>query len=248
MRTISKGMFVLTGLLVLSLGLTASADTLKLKDGRTLEGYYQGGSASVIKFEMMGKTQDVPVETIASLTFGRVQTTQAPPPQPKPAAPSGPVVVNAGTRIMIRTQDLLDTGQTKTGARFTCVLEANLVVNGVVVAQKGSKVYGKVVQSRKAKRVRGTAKLVVELTDLEIKGQLQPIISEQVGYEGDKQGTVKKVGGAAAVGAIFDGGEGAKKGAGVGLALSVLSKGKQISIPAGTLFEFRLAQPLTLQL
>ena len=197
---------------------------------------------------MMGKTQDVPVETIASLTFGKVQTTQAPPPQPKPAAPSGPVVVNAGTRIMIRTQDLLDTGQTKTGARFTCVLEANLVANGVVVAQKGSKVYGKVVESRKAKRVRGTAKLVVELTDLEIKGQLQPIVSEQVGYEGDRQGTIKKVGAAAGVGALIDGGEGAGKGAVVGLGLAVLTKGKQISIPAGTLFEFRLAQPLTLQL
>ena len=248
MRNISKYAFLLTGLLVLALCVKGSADTLKLKDGRTLEGYFQGGTARVLKFEINGKTEEIPIEAIVSLNFGRVQTTQAPPPQPKPAAPSGPVVVNAGTRIMIRTQDLLDTGQTKTGARFTCVLEANLVANGVVVAQKGSKGYGKVVESTKAKRVRGRAKLVVELTDIEIKGQLQPIVSEQVGYEGDRQGTIKKVGAAAGVGAIIDGGEGAGKGAAVGLGLAVLTKGKQISIPAGTLFEFRLAQPLTLQL
>ncbi len=154
MRNISKYAYLLTGLLVLVLCVRGSADTLKLKDGRTLEGYFQGGTARVLKFEMNGKTEEIPIEAIVSLNFGRVQTTQAPPPQPKPVATSGPVVVNAGTKIMIRTQDLLDTGQTKTGARFTCVLEANLVANGVVVAQKGAKVYGKVVESRTAKRVR----------------------------------------------------------------------------------------------
>ncbi len=240
-------MMMLAGLAIAFCCFTAMADTLKLKDGRVLEGYYQGGTASVIKFELSGKIQNIPVESIVSLTFKKVQTAAAPAPAPQtaPTPTSGPVTVNAGTRLMIRMENALDTGKTKSGERFTCGLEADLVVNGVVVAPKGSRVYGKVLESVKAKRVRGTAKLLVELTDITIKGQLQPIVSEQLGYEGDRSGTVKKVGAGAAVGALAGD---AGKGAAVGGALAVLTKGKQIQIPAGTLLEFRLAQPLSVKL
>ncbi len=235
-------MMMLAGLAMAFCCFTATADTLKLKDGRALQGIFQGGTASVLKFEISGTVHDIPVETVLSLTFKKL-----PPPAPSAAAPqvSGPVTVNAGTRLMIRTENNLDTGSTKSGERFTCALEANLVVNGVVVAPKGSQVYGKVVESVKAKRVRGKAKLLVELTDIMIKGQLQPIVSEQLGYEGDRSGTVKKVGAGAAVGALAGD---AGKGAAVGGALAVLTKGKQIQIPAGTLLEFRLAQPLSVKL
>ena len=239
-------MMMLAGLAIAFWCFTATADTLKLKDGRVLEGYYQGGTASVIKFELSGKIQNIPVETIVSLTFKKVQTAAAPAPQTAPApSTSGPVTVNAGTRLMIRMENTLDTGKTKSGERFTCGLEADLVVNGVVVAPKGSQVYGKVLESVKAKRVRGTAKLLVELTDIMIKGQLQPIVSEQLGYEGGKSGTLKKVGAGAAIGAVAGD---AGKGAAVGGALAVLTKGKQIQIPAGTLLEFRLTQPLSVKL
>jgi len=142
----------------------------------------------------------------------------------------------------VLTEYNLDTGSTKSGERFTCVLEADLAVNGVVLAPKGSQVYGKVLESMKAKRVRGKAKLLVELTDIKIKGQLQPIVSEQLGWEGDRSGTLKKLGAGAVVGGVAGD---AGKGALVGGALAVLTKGKQIQIPAGTLLEFRLAQPLS---
>ncbi len=227
------------------LSFTATADTLKLKDGRALEGTFQGGTASVLKFEISGTVHDIPVETVLSLTFKKLPPPPASPPSAAAPQVSGPVTVNAGTRLMIRTENNLDTGSTKSGERFTCALEANLVVNGVVVAPKGSQVYGKVVESVKAKRVRGKAKLLVELTDIMIKGQLQPIVSEQLGWEGDRSGTVKKVGAGAAVGALAGD---AGKGAAVGGALAVLTKGKQIQIPAGTLLEFRLAQPLSVNL
>ena len=46
---------------------TATADTLKLKDGRALEGTFQGGTASVLKFAMSGTVHDIPVETVLSL-------------------------------------------------------------------------------------------------------------------------------------------------------------------------------------
>jgi len=241
--------FIFMVLAMALLGTIAWGDTLKLKDGRVLEGYFQGGSASVIKFELNGKIQDIPVETVMSLTFkGPAKQTAPPAPPPPKAAYSGPVTINAGTRLMVRMGNSLDTGTTKSGERFTAALEADLVVNGTLVAAKGSQVYGKVLESVKAKRVRGRAKLIFELTDIKIRGQLQPIVTDQMGYEGDRSGTLKKVGAAAGVGAIIDGGSGAKKGALVGGGLAVLTKGKQIQIPAGTLLEFRFQQPLTVKL
>ncbi len=227
------------------LSFTATADTLKLKDGRVLEGTYQGGTASVLKFEISGTVHDIPVETVLSLTFKKLLPPPVPAKSTAASQVSGPVTVNAGTRVMIRTENNLDTGSTKSGERFTSALEADLVVDGIVVAPKGATVYGKVIESVKAKRIRGKAKLMVELTDIMIMGQLQPIVSEQLGYEGDRSGTVKKVGAGAAIGALAGD---AGKGAAVGGALAVLTKGNQIQIPAGTLLEFRLSQPLTVTL
>jgi hypothetical protein len=146
---------------------------------------------------------------------------------------------------MIKTTSQLETGQTKSGAKFTAALQTDLVVGNTVVAPAGATVYGRVVESKKAGRLVGKAKLTIELTDLKINNQLQPIVTEQLSSTGERQGTLKKVGAGAAVGGIADGEDGAKTGAAVGLGAAVLSKGKQIHVPAGTVIEFRLAQPVT---
>jgi phage-related tail protein len=50
----------------------------------------------------------------------------------------------------------------------------------------------------------------------------------------------------AAIGAIGDGGDGAGTGAAIGAVASGLKKGDAISVPPGTLLEFRLQQPVTI--
>jgi hypothetical protein len=153
------------------------------------------------------------------------------------------MTVNAGARLMVRMLNDLKTGSTKTGSRFTAALEADLIsAEGARVAPRGAQVYGKVIKASKAGRVRGRAKLTIELTDVKIGGELKPVITDQLEYEGDRSGTLKKVGAATAVGAIA--GE-TETGAAVGVAAAVLTKGKQIEITAGTILEFRLTQPLT---
>ncbi len=250
---------LLTGLIVLTCFAVVSADTLKLKDGRVLDGYFMGGSSRVIKFEVNGVVQEIPLEAIVSLTFKTVSTSQAtapapkkaPPPKPVPATrptgSPGAVTVNAGTRLMIRLTESLDTGKNKAGDRFTSALEADLVSGGVIVAARGAAVYGRVAECKKAKRLAGKAKLTLELTDIMINNQMRPILTQRVGYEGDRQGTLKKVGAGAAVGGIADGSDGARTGAAVGAAAALLTKGKQIQFASGTLIEFRLAQPLSVK-
>ena len=248
---------------VLVLGATfaeAATATLKLRDGRTLQGEYRGGTADVIRLSIDGEVQEIPVRAVSTLDFNKQNSAPAVPmsaaPARKPSSatappvppPSGPLTVSAGSRLMVRLDRSIDTGSAKSGERFTATLEADLVAsNGVIVARGGTKLYGKVVESVKAKRLAGRAKLVIELTDISINNQLRPIVSDQIAYEGQRSGTLKKVGAGAAIGAIADGGDGARVGTAVGLGAAVLTKGKQIQFAAGTLMEFRTLQPLSIQ-
>ncbi len=152
------------------------------------------------------------------------------------------VTIPAGTRILVRTSEALSSGRHQTGARFTTKLEAAITVNGAVVVPAGATVYGRVKEARAARRIR-RAKLVVELTDVEINGQLYPIVTNEAGAEGGPNGTVAKVGAGALVGAAAGD---AAAGAAVGGALALLSPGQQIEVPANFLAEFQTTQPASL--
>lgn len=160
------------------------------------------------------------------------------------------VTVNAGTRLMVGTETALDTGKTKEGSRFTGLLEGALVVGDRTVAPAGAKVYGKVMAVKKAKRGRAKkkqARLAIQLTDIMIDGQMQPIISDELVFDTERPQTLKNVGKSAAIGALIDGKDGAKQSAAIRGSIEMLKKGKQISLDVGSLLEFKLAQPLTVQ-
>ncbi len=160
------------------------------------------------------------------------------------------VTVNPGTRLMIRTEGVLNTGQTKKDERFTGVLEGDLVVDNVTVAAAGSQVYGKVVAVKKAKRGRAKKKqaiLVLQLTEIMINNQLQPIVSDQLTFDTERPESLKKVAKSAAIGGIIGGKDQAKKSAAVRGSIEMIKKGEQINIDKDSLIEFRLMQPLAIK-
>ena len=240
-----RTILLLAGVGIVLMAAATVADTLMLKDGRVLSGTYKKGTANAIEFESDGSIHTYPLESIISLTFQR----SAPPSSPPqgqveaPAAANQGGTINPGTKLMVRTETSLVTGKVKSGDRFTALLEADIVVGGKVIASRGSTVYGRVSESKKARRVAGVAKLVIELTDLMIAGQLYPLVTEQIGYQGERSGTLKKIALGAATGGVIDGSDGAGTGAAVGAGVAVMTKGKQIEIPAKSLIEFRITQP-----
>jgi hypothetical protein len=166
------------------------------------------------------------------------------------------ITVPAGTRILVRTIDSVNSKTDDVGKRFKASLESNLVVRGVVVAHRGSNVYGRLAYAKSAGRIAGTAELTLELTDIMIRGTAYPIVTDTVRFESKGGGakTAKRtVGGAALgtiIGAIAGGGKGAAIGAGVGAvaggATAVLTNGKQVNVPSESLLEFRLHEPVRL--
>ena len=168
------------------------------------------------------------------------------------------ITVPAGTRILIRTIDPIDTEKQKTGFRFTGSLETNLQAEDEVIAPRGSMVYGRLAEASSSGRMSGSSQLTLELTDIVINGTAYPLLTStyEIRGEGEGKKTTRKVLGGAGLGALIGGIAGGGKGAGIGAlaglaggtAIAASKKGEQLQIPSESLLEFRLEQPVALPL
>jgi len=166
------------------------------------------------------------------------------------------VTVPAGTRILIRTVDPIDSSKQKTGYRFQASLETNLQVENTVVAPRGTVVYGRLAQASSAGRMSGSSQLTLELTDIVINGTSYPVMTSTYEIKGKGEGkkTAGKVLGGAGLGALIGGIAGGGAGAAIGVvagaaggtALAASKKGEQLQIPSESLLEFRIEQPVSL--
>jgi hypothetical protein len=166
------------------------------------------------------------------------------------------ITVPAGTRILIRTGDSIDSSKQKAGYRFSASLETNLQADNVVVARRGTPVYGVLGSASSAGKMKGSSELGLELTEIVINGTSYPLLTSTYEIQGKGEGsnTTKKVVGGAGLGALIGGlagggkgaGIGALAGAGAGTAVAATKKGQQLSIPSESLLEFRLQQPVDL--
>ena len=166
------------------------------------------------------------------------------------------VTVPAGTRILIRTVDPIDSSKQKTGYRFTATLETDLQTEDTVVAPRGTTVYGRLAQASSAGKMSGSSQLTLELTDIVIDGSATPLLTSTYTIKGKGEGkkTAGKVIGGAGLGALIGGIAGGGAGAAIGVlagaaggtAVAASKKGEQLQIPSESLLEFRLEQPVSL--
>jgi hypothetical protein len=220
------------------------ADTIEKADGSLIEGSYVGGNPTTIMFEVGGEvTAYSTTDVVALFLSAGVQKAQEAPP----ATAAATVTVPAGTRLMIRTSDTIDSRQHRSGHRFKGQLEGALVVDGTVVAQKGSFIYGHLIDASQARRVAGRSGLVVEFTDINIDSQQFPIttgtLEAQSGSTGGR--TARRTARGAVLGGLIGGSSGARTGAKVGAGVSIVTQGESVNIPRGTLVETTLAAPMT---
>ena len=166
------------------------------------------------------------------------------------------VTVPAGTRILIRTIDPIDSNTQKTGYRFKASLETNLQVEDTVVAPRGTVVYGRLAQASSAGRMSGSSQLTLEMTDIVLNGTSYPLMTSTYEIKGKGEGkkTAGKILGGTGLGAIIGGIAGGGTGAAIGAlagaaggtALAASKKGEQLQIPSESLLEFRIEQPVSL--
>lgn len=243
----------LTVISIVVLAASVQADVLELKNGKVLTGTYVGGTAGTIRFQTSEGVQVIETGQSLALTFTAGQAAAAPgsgAPVAPAAAPSAPaastVSVPAGTTLLVRMMDGASSNDTK-GKRFTTTLEGDLIINGQMVAKAGTKVYGRVENAERAGRYRGQSMLDLRLTELTVGGTFVPIMTGPYGQAGERsiRKTARGAAAGAAIGAIADGGDGAAKGAAIGAVASGIKKGQPIVVSPGTVLEFTLQQPLT---
>jgi len=268
-------------LAALTLVVPAIADTLVLKNGEKISGYFEGGSPRVIKFRTSdGVVKDFDLLSVQQIQFGDEKTASSPNSSnaatPRSAASSAdprllpgtervtkPASTNAantgwtiptGSKVVIRMIDSVNSETNKLGDTFVAVLEEPISQGGVEVIPRGADVRGRIAKIDDAGRLKGSAQLGLELTQIIVNGIPYSVTTSEYNEVGEGRGkeTAKRAGiGAgigAAIGAIAGGGKGAAIGAGVGgaggTAIQVMTKGEKLNIPSETKLEFTLRTPL----
>lgn len=252
------GALVLVGLLALATG--SGADVLETRDGHTLNGAFRGATEEVLRFETAdGDLHLIPLSKVASVRFGpapaaakpreaapapaaptaaapsKARSTRAPAPAAQTATPAAAatpaarpavpairrVLVPAGTRLRVRITDSIDPRRSTEGDRFAALLESPITAGDLVVAPAQSKIYGVVTAASTTGPL--VNRLQLELKELQIQGQRIAIVT------GTQQPVAETATGGDAP------------------ADAAPSSAREARIASGTLLEFRLLQPLEMQ-
>jgi hypothetical protein len=167
------------------------------------------------------------------------------------------VTITAGTLLSVRLLETLSSDKVKPGDTFRATLDKPFAVDGLVIAERGARVEGRVVESQEAGRIKGVSNLAIQLVRLNTSdGQrlaIQTDVFRKAGETTRGQDAAKVGGGAglgAVIGAIAGGGKGAAIGAAVGGAAGAgtvaATRGKATVLPVETRIDFRISSAVTL--
>jgi len=162
-------------IVVAALVTPAFGDTLILRSGEKVTGYFQGGTARVIKFQTSdGVVKDYDLLSVQQIQFGDSNTAAAPAPAPSGAPSADPRLVAGnqrvtrpvsataantgftiptGSKIAIRMIDSISSEKNKAGDAFVAVLDEPVTQNGVEIIPKGVDIRGRLANVSSAGRV-----------------------------------------------------------------------------------------------
>jgi hypothetical protein len=163
------------------------------------------------------------------------------PPAPQPEAPALPspmpqtppqmlpqtrtpntVTIQPGTILAVRIGETISSVRNEAGDGFVATLERPLVIDGFVIAERGARVQGRVVETQHPGRLNGPSNLGVEIVEVSTSDG-QRIRVHTATFKKDSASSY--------------GGD---------LANVVLVRGKPVEIPADTRMVFRVQDPLTI--
>jgi hypothetical protein len=178
-----------------------------------------------------------------------------PPSQPAPYGLPAVLTVRPGTFLTIRVNEPLSSNRNHPGDSFSGALAQSLVVDGVVVAQRGQMVYGTVAEAAKS-HADTPSRLGLALSEITlVDGSQIPVRSQLAAFQGGKTPASEQAGtviGAtalgAAVGAAADWGRGAAIGGGVGAVAGglavLLTRNQPTVIYPEAALTFRIEAPI----
>ena len=207
------------------------------------------------------KAAPVPEQDVSRQASVQPQVEPAPPVAKRTPGPPAPIFLSvtlpAGTQIPIRTIDSVDSRTDQVGQTFNASIDSDVSQGDQVVIPKGADVRLKLTRVTSAGEIRGKSELQLQLDRITVGQKGYVVVSDVVervaAAEGPKTARDIGIGAAvgAAIGAITGGKKGAAIGAGVGAGsgavVAAITKGEQVLVPSETRLEFRLEQPVDIE-
>ena len=254
-------------LMVMAAVASLSADRIKLRSGKIVEGMFLGGDSKSVRVLLDdGQVVEVPLEQALAVEFSARKPApapqpkaSAPAPQPKTSAPAAApkaVVVPAGTTLNVRLVQGIDVDVSAAGQTFKATVDDPVMIGGSIVIPRGATAVVQAVQVEQSGKMKGSDKVTVKLNAIGFGGMMYDVASSYVESKGGGEGkkTARKVGGGAGLGAIVGGiaggGEGAAIGAAVGAigGAAVASGGEEhLKLPSETRLQFQLTAAVTIR-
>ncbi|MBV8570474.1 MAG: hypothetical protein JO319_07665 [Acidobacteriaceae bacterium] len=178
------------------------------------------------------------------------------PQASRPPVPAT-LTIQAGTYITVRLNEPLSSKTNRVGDAFAATLASPVVVNGIVVAEPGQTVGGRVALAEQS-HAGSTGRLGLQLTTLTlVDGQVVPLATQFISRQGGTTPTGQEVGTVAAttglgaaIGAAADWGTGAAIGAGAGAVAGLvgvlLTHGHDSVVYPEQALTFKIEQPVTI--
>jgi hypothetical protein len=253
----------MTAILVVSAGITLSADRVKLRSGKVIEGMFMGADSKSVRVLLDdGQVREVPIEEAVAIEFS-ARKPAPPPPSPPPARPAASatapppkpaarpaVSVPAGTLINVRLTQGIDVDATQAGQTFKALVDDPVMLGGNIVIPRGASAVLQAVKVEQSGKMKGSDLISLKMHSFTFGGMVYEVTTNYVesksGGEGKK--TAGKIGGGAGLGALIGGIAGGGKGAAIGAAVgaaggaAVAAGGEQhLKVAAETRLQFKLS-------
>jgi hypothetical protein len=260
--------WITAAVLVLSAGVPLSADRVRLRSGKVIEGMFVGADSKAVRLLLDdGRVSEVKIEDTVAVEFSKREP--APPPAPKAAAAPAPtaptptpaprpaaVAVPAGTRITVRLTQAIDVDAAGISQTFKAIVDDPVMIGGSIVIPRGATATLQAVHVEQSGTMKGSDKITLKMHSFMFGGMVYEVSTTYVESKGKGEGkkTVGKVGAGAGlgsiVGGIAGGGEGAAIGAlvgGIGGAAVAASGEEHLKLPAETRLQFQLTAAVTVK-
>jgi hypothetical protein len=260
---IKTALSIMTIIFSVAIAMPIWGDTLILRDGTTRVGTLTGANLNDITFsEKRGRSMRYSVLDIQAIQFGDA------PYRPNSGG-GGPdrlrddqsrmerVVLAAGTEVSVRTNERIDARNVVEGQSFSAQIEENVRdIDGSTAIPRGSDVRLVV------RWLENNSDMILDIESITVEGQRYKVSTEDLELDNQRQEiggnrrTDEFVGGRDILGAIFGsiagGGKGAaigtSVGTGTGVRMQIVTRGKEVRVPADSVIRFRLDRPLRLRL
>jgi len=257
----------IAAVLVLAAGVPLSADKVRLRSGKAIEGLFLGGDSKTVRVLLDGgQVSEVPLEDAVAVEF-TVRKPPPPPPAPAPRpAPAAPrqaavepaktVTVPAGTTLNVRLTQAIDVDASQAGMTFKGVVDDPVMIGGAVVIPRGASAILQAAKVQQSGTMKGSDKISLKVNSIRFGGLVYEVASSYVESKGKGEGkrTARKIGGGAGLGAIVGGIAGGGEGAAIGAAIggitgaAVASGGEEhLTLPAETRLQFSLTAAVNVQ-